>query len=322
MKVYREITPLQHSDIFVVLDSFNNSFDYPIHNHPELELNLVIGSSGARIVGDSSERYVHQDLVLTGPYLFHKWDGDEEHGHSRVITVQFRMDLFNSQFFEKSRFSKIRRLLLDASRGIHFFGKTFEEAARLMIELTEDGGFLNVVNFLQLLNLLACSKERNYLASEGFSPQATPSKGNRIQIAYAYILKNFRKKDIRIGGVAEQLNMSVSAFSHFFKKYTNKSFRQFLIDVRLGHACRLLLDTDQDVKEICFDSGFNNLANFNRLFKKYRSCTPLAFRRRAFEEMSFDWTKQHTPWQFVPSETSFDQDFKPSTYATTKVLHI
>jgi hypothetical protein len=106
MKVYREITPLQHSDIFVVLDSFNNSFDYPIHNHPELELNLVIGSSGARIVGDSSERYVHQDLVLTGPYLFHKWDGDEEHGHSRVITVQFRMDLFNSQFLKSRVFPK------------------------------------------------------------------------------------------------------------------------------------------------------------------------------------------------------------------------
>lgn len=322
MKVYREITPLQDPDIFVILDSLNNSFDYPIHNHPELELNLVLGSSGTRIIGDSTERYANQDLVLIGPYLFHKWDGVEDHEHSRVITIQFRMDLFNSHFFEKNRFSNIRKLLLDSSRGIKFHGKTFEEAAKLMIELTEDSGFSNVVNFLKLLNLLSYSQERNYLASEGFSPQSAPSKGNRIQIAYAYILQNFKQKDMRIGELAEQLNMSVSAFSHFFKKYTNKSFRQFLIDVRLGHACRLLLDTDMDIKEICFSSGFNNAANFNRLFKKYRSCTPKEFRRKAFEEASFDWTKQNTPWQFVPSEATVDQYFKPSTYATTKVLHI
>ena len=131
----------------------------------------------------------------------------------------------------------------------------------------------------------------------------------------------FHKKDIKIEDVATQLNMSVSAFSHFFKKYTNKSFMKFLIDVRLGHACKLLLDTDHNIKQICYSSGFNNSANFNRLFKKYRSCTPYEFRRRSIEKETFDWTKQITNGQFLPSGTSLKEAFKPSEYSTTKVMH-
>jgi AraC-like DNA-binding protein len=326
MQVYREITPLEEPDVFVILDSYNNGFDYPIHNHPEFELNLVMGCSGTRIIGDSTELYNNQDLVLTGSYLFHKWDVDQPKNQpifsSRVITIQFRMDLFNSPFFRKNQFSKIRKLLHKASRGIEFQGETFDKAAELMISMTDDNGFSNIVKFLQLLNMLSCSNEASFLASEGFSPQAIPSKGNRIQIAYGFILKNFQEKDIRIADVAAQLNMSISAFSHFFKKYTNKSFRQFLIDVRIGHACRLLLDTDQNIKEVCFSSGFNNVANFNRLFKKYRACTPLEFRRRSIEKGSFDWTKQRTPWQFMPSGAKIEDAFKPAEYSTTRVVHV
>lgn len=326
MQIYREITPLKDTDVFVLLDSYNNGFDYPIHNHPEFELNLVMGCSGTRIVGDSTELYYDQDLVLLGPYLFHKWDNDKanvQRDHpSRVITIQFRMDLFNSHFFQKNQFGKIRKLLQDVSRGIKFHGKTFEKASEMMIGLAEDKGFLSIIEFLQLLNLLSNSQETTFLASEGFSPHAIPSKGNRIQIAYGYILKNFSKKSIKIGDVAALVNMSTSAFSHFFRKYTNKSFSQFLIDVRLGHACKLLLDTDQNIKQICYISGFNNVANFNRLFKKYRSCTPYEFRRRSLEKGSFDWTHQITPGQFLPSGTSIKEMYKPSEYSTTRVMHV
>jgi AraC-like DNA-binding protein len=191
----------------------------------------------------------------------------------------------------------------------------------MMIELTNDKGFSGIMGFLNLLNLLSNSNETTYLASEGFSPQAIPSKGNRIQIANGFILKNFHKKEIKIGDVAASVNMSISAFSHFFKKYTNKSFMKFLIDVRLGHSCKLLLDTDQNIKQICYSSGFNNSANFNRLFKKYRSCTPFEFRRRSIEKEPFDWTKQTTNGQFLPSGTSTKEVFKPSEYTTTKVIH-
>ena len=325
MHIYREITPLKEPDVFVVLNSVNNGFDYPIHNHPEFELNLVMGISGTRIVGDSIERYFDSDLVLLGPYLYHKWDGDEAMLGSeqpyRVITIQFGRDLFNSQLLQKDRFYRIRKLLQDSSRGIKFHSKTFEGAKAKMIELTEAKGFTSVIGFLQLLDLLSQTTETTFLASEGFTPQALRSDSNRIQIAYAYILKNFHDQRLRIGHVAAQINMTSSAFSHFFQKYTNKSFTEFLADVRICHVCKLLLDTDENISQISYHSGFNNVANFNRLFRKYRSCTPAEFRRRNKENISFDWEKQITPWQFLPPGAKVTKDTGPFEFSTTKVVH-
>ncbi|MGH1435758.1 MAG: AraC family transcriptional regulator [Lewinella sp.] len=320
MDIYREITPLKNQDVLVVLDSTNNGFDYPIHNHPEYELNLVMGMSGTRIVGDSTQRYQDFDLVLLGPYLYHKWDGDQslqEQGPPyRVITIQFAMDLFGSHLFQKDRFLSIRNLLTDARRGIKFHGECLKEAMRLMIELTEDQGFTNIINFLQLLDLLSHAKEAAFLASEGFSPQALRNSTNRIQLAYSYILQHFKDPSLRLDEVSNKLNMSPSAFSHFFRKFAFRSFSQFLIDLRIGHACKLLLDTDNTVSQISAKSGFNNLTNFNRLFKKYRDCTPIAYRKRYLEKTAFDWTKQSTPWQFMPKDTRKGVHDNPTEYAT------
>jgi AraC-like DNA-binding protein len=325
MDIYREITPLQDHDVFVVLDSVSNGFDYPIHNHPEYELNLIAGISGTRIVGDSTERYNEYDLVLLGPYLYHKWDGDlaaQQSGRPyRVITIQFGMDLFNAHLFQKERFHRIRKLLQESVRGIRFHGRTFETAMQLMVALTEDRGFANVIEFFQLLDLLSQSTETGFLASEGFTPQAVKSESSRIQYVYGYLLKNFADQRIKIGDVAALINMSTSAFSHFFQKYTNKSFTQFLLDVRIGHACKLLLSTDETINQICYRSGFNNLANFNRLFKKYRGCTPVEYRKRHNELNHFDWTKQITPWQFLPPESRNVEAVTPVAYAT-RLLHL
>lgn len=325
MNVYRELTPLKAPDVFVVIDSVSNGFDYPIHNHPEYEINLVAGMSGTRIVGDSTERYSDYDLVLLGPYLYHKWDGDDHLQQSgrpyRVITIQFAIDLFSGSMFQKERFLKIRKLLSDSSRGIRFYGKTFEEAMKLLISLTEDKGFANIIEFLQLLDLLSTSSELTFLASEGFSPRAPRSESNRIQVAYGYILKHFTDPELKISHVAAQVNMSDSAFSHFFQKCAFRNFTQFLIDVRIGHACKLLLHTDETINQISFKSGFNNLANFNRLFKKYRSCTPAEYRRRYLEKNEFDWTKQVTPWQFLPGKAQAKEAIKPVAYST-RLVHL
>jgi AraC-like DNA-binding protein len=323
MNVYREITPLNASDVFVVIDSTRNGFEYPIHNHSEYELNLIMGMSGTRIVGDSTQRYTDFDLVLLGPYLYHKWDGDailQQNGQPyRVITIQFAMNLFNEHLFQKERFIKIKQILHSSSRGIHFQGKTFEEAMRLMISLTEDKGFGNIIEFLQLMDLLSQSKEAVFLATEGFTPQSLRSDSNRIQMAYSYILKHFADTDLKIGDVAAQVNLSDSAFSHFFHKLAFRSFTEFLIDIRMGHACKLLLDNDDTINLIASKSGFNNLANFNRLFKKYRLCTPVEYRRRYLDKNDFDWAHQVTPWQFMPPKSGLKESIKPMTYATRLV---
>lgn len=325
MNIYREITPLREPDVFVVLDSASNGFDYPIHNHPEYELNLIAGISGSRIVGDSTERYTDFDLVLLGPYLYHKWDGDAamlaDGRPYRVLTIQFGMDLFNAHLLQKDRFYKIRKLLAESRRGIKFHGKTIAEAMQKMLNLTEDGGFSSVIEFLSLLDLLSKSDERAFLASEGFTPEAIKSDSNRIQVAYSFLLKNFENPSLKIGEVAALMNMSESAFSHFFQKYTTKSFTQFLVDVRIGHACKLLLDTDDTIRQVCFRSGFNNLANFNRLFKKYRVCTPVEYRKKFKENVPFDWARQMTPWQFLPSKSKLMDKISPQEFST-RLVHV
>lgn len=318
MKVYREITPLGLEDVFVLIDSIDNGFDYPIHNHPEYELTLVMGSSGRRIVGDSTEKYLGSDLVLLGPFLHHKWDSDgaprEKGAHCRVITLQFEMNLFDSKIFGKKPFFEIRKMLESSSRGIRFSGKAFDAAREKLIQLTQLNGMASILKFLEMMNGLAESNEKTHLASEGFSKRPVTVKSERIKAAYQYILDNFTRQGLKVGDVAGRLNMSDSAFSHFFKKSANKSFKQFLIDLRIGHACKLLIETDLSVSEIGYQC-FNNLTNFNRLFKKYRHCTPFEYRKSYKEHTSFDWTTQKALYQFLPADEEARDVLKPAKYA-------
>lgn len=152
MQIYREITPLKEADVFVLLDNINNGFDYPIHNHPEYELNLVMNMSGTRIVGDNTERYYECDLVLLGPYLYHKWDGDEDRQESgedyRVLTIQFAPDLFDVQLLQKQPFYKIRKLLEQSARGICFQGQTLMRAIDKLLQIADLEGFGGSWRFL------------------------------------------------------------------------------------------------------------------------------------------------------------------------------
>ncbi len=325
MNVFRENTPLKENDICVVLDSSNNGFDYPIHNHPEIEINLVMGMSGKRIVGDSTENYEENDLVMLGPYLYHKWYGDEELQKNkkqyRVITIQFDGNQFSNSMMLKDSFYAIRNLLKESVRGIQFTGKTFEAARKIMIEMTENKGFENTISFLKLLDTLSKGQERRFLSFLEFETTGAKANSNRIQIAYAYIMQHYSDPDIKMGDVAEQVQMTENAFSRFFQKQSFRSFSDFLIDLRLGKACKLILESDKTISEICYSSGFNNLANFNRLFKKYRGFTPNTFRKKYLNNEEFAWDKQVTPWQFVPSDVQNNEIIKPMIYST-RILHL
>jgi AraC-like DNA-binding protein len=304
MKIFQEITPLTSSDVFIILDSVNKGFDYPIHNHPEFELNLISGASGNRIVGDSSQEYQQQDLVLIGPYLFHKWDdlGPDQSIKSdcRVITIQFDMNLFKGSLFGKLPFMSIQNLLQNASRGIQFTGTTMIAAKKMIIRLIKLRGIESILEFLKLLDLLARSKSHQYLTSIGFESELLHANSTRLHAAYHFILRHFKNPLFRMREVSNHLCLSDSAFSHFFKKCTNRNFSEFLIETRLGNASKLLIDTDDPISDLAFSSGFNNMANFNRAFKKKYHCTPKIFRNKYQLKNSYDWTNQLTPGQFVP----------------------
>jgi len=323
MKVYQEITPVTGGDLFVILDSVNNGFEYPIHNHPEFELTLVSGSAGTRIVGDSTAQYKEDDLVLIGPYLFHKWDDELRKGTKenpcRVITIQFDMHLFDKAFLTKKPFTQMQNLMVNSGRGIRFYGRTRREAYKQMQKLVKLSGVQSAASFLLLLDLLSKSKEFEYLASEGFNVNPVQVNSKRLHAAYQYIMKHFKESSLKMSDVAGEVNLGDSAFSHFFKKATNRPFSDYLIAMRVEHACKLLIESDEQISRVAFLSGFNNIANFNRIFKDTHQCTPMQFRKIYQEKSKFDWNKQITPGQFIPPGGNQFQLNKPASYGTKVV---
>ncbi|MEP6646230.1 MAG: AraC family transcriptional regulator [Saprospiraceae bacterium] len=323
MKVYQEITPVTGADIFVVLDSVNKGFEYPIHNHAEYELTLVMGSAGTRIVGDSVLHYVEEDLVLIGPYLFHKWDDGDRKGTERhpcrVITIQFDMHLFDKHFLSKRPFALIHALLGSSGRGIRFYGKVVQEVKIRMERLVGLNGLESVTEFLMLLDLLSKSAESEFLANTGFDVNLVQSNSKRLNAAYQYIIAHFQENTLKMSNVAAEVNLGDSAFSHFFKKATNRSFSEYLIAMRIEHASKLLLESDEQISRIAFLSGFNNIANFNRMFKKAHHYTPIRFRKIYQEKNKFDWNTQLTPGQFIPAGVNGKNGDKPLEYSTRYV---
>ncbi len=307
MKVYKEITPLAQSDVFVIINSEKVGFDYPIHYHSAYEITLVLKSSGNRIIGDSVEKYSLNDLVLIGPEIYHKWDDDdispEKRNNAHVITIQFSKDLFNQSLLSKKEFFSIKSLLKDSQRGIKFRDKTFDIIAIKIQNLVTINGFDAVLEFLKILHILSISKNKRPLASEGFISIKEDEKGDRVNKMFTYILTHFNDPNLRITELAHESNMSTSAFGHFFKKSTNKSFTRFVVDLRLGYASKLLINSNHSISEIAYRSGFNNIANFNRLFKKNKFITPKQYRQNLMHSNNFNWEKQLTPNQFMPSDS-------------------
>lgn len=280
-RVYREITPVTSKDVFRIFSYPEAEFKYPLHHHPEYEINLVLNSKGTRIIGDAVEEYEEEELVLLGPYIQHCWDGAahvmETGVIPSVVVVQFHKDLFSNNWLMKEAFIPIRILLGESSRGLEFFGETREKGIKILKGLSNLSGFPATLAFFEFLYILATSTEKRQIASAGYVVPTPYFRNKRIEDVYNYINQYF-KKDLQLAEVAAVANMSPSAFSHYFKKCSNKSFIQFLVEKRVSYACKMLLETECTVREICFESGFNNLSNFNRLFKKYKKVTPKAYR--------------------------------------------
>lgn len=285
MKLYRQIAPIQQKDFFRIYHYSNATFDEPLHSHSVYEINLVINGAGNRIVGDEVDKYEQIDLTLLGPNLKHYWDNVDADKHNKltasVIIIQFEEHLFD-YLFSKEGFLSIKRMLLYAKRGIEFTGATRVKAMNRIKNMLQLKPFEASISFLKLLQLLAISNEKRLIASVGYSTKIIPKEHTRLDEVYAFIQTNFHQP-IKVEEAAKVANMSTSAFCHYFKKSTNKSFIRFLTEVRLSRVCQLLTTTQLSISEIAFQTGYSNLSNFNRLFKKYKGCTPIQFRNKIKE---------------------------------------
>ena len=275
-EIQQEICPITEDDLFIILDHTNARFEYPIHCHPEYEINVVLGTSGTRVVGDFEESFEGMDLVMVGPYVPHVWKAGNENNH--VMTIQFSGDLINFQIMHKRLFMPIRQLLADSVQGLHFYGPETERIKDEIVELTRIQGFQAATKFLNILNLLAYAPRRKLVSSIHESESlVNSSKSRRISKACRFIEENMLQK-ISLAEVAALVNMSESAFSHFFKKKTGISFITYVNNLRVAKACDLLASTSLSASEICYDCGFNNKSNFIRIFTKRKNMTPIEYR--------------------------------------------
>ena len=286
-KVLRELPPLLDSDFMYVADRRKKEFTYPIHKHEVFELNYVENGEGVlRIVGDSAETIGNRELVLiTSTDLEHVWEQDKCKSEDiREITVQFFFD-FNSSYslFNRTPLLPIKRLFERARKGVAFTPETIEKVYPLLNSLssTKDK-FYSVINFLTLLYELSLADDTRELASSSFAKVDVDSESRRILKVKEYINKHYTE-EIRLADMADLVGMSTTSFSRFFKLRSGKTLSDYVVEMRLGVAARQLVDTTNSVSEICYGCGFNTLSNFNRLFRKYKGCSPTEFREKYFK---------------------------------------
>jgi AraC-like DNA-binding protein len=277
--ILREIIPLTNSDCFTIFTRVKSEFDFPLHCHEELELNFIMNASGAkRVVGDHIGEIDDLELVLVGSNLPHVWQTHKcKSKEIREITIQFHKDLFDEKFLRRNQLSFIRNLLERSAKGILFSKQTIQQITPRLTILNQKQGFDSVLELLSILHDLSTSRNMHTLSDATFNNAELSYNSRRIEKAIEYMNQNF-KKSITLTEVSKLANMADVSFSRFFKARTGITFMDSLLEMRLGNASRLLIDTTQSIAEVAYNCGFNNISNFNRLFKKKKGCTPRAFR--------------------------------------------
>jgi AraC-like DNA-binding protein len=276
----REITPLTQSDCFTLFSRVKSQFDFPLHYHEEFELNFIQNAKNARrVIGDHIEDIDELELVLVGSNLQHAWFTHHcKSNEIREITIQFHKDLFDEKFLRRNQLSFIRTMLEKSLRGILFSKETIQQLAPRIMELNQKQGFDSVLELMSILHDLSISRNMRILSDASFNnTEQYTYNSRRIEKTLEYMNQNF-DKPITLNEVARLANMSDAAFSRFFKQRTGNTFIDSLTEIRLGHASRMLIDTTQSIAEVAYHCGFNNISNFNRIFKKKKNCTPKDFR--------------------------------------------
>jgi AraC-like DNA-binding protein len=233
-----------------------------------------------RIVGDSNEVIGDYDLVLiTSPDLEHVWEQNTcTSDDIREITVQFYLDLSDDGFLSRNPFHSLRKMLKEARKGLSFPMDAIMRVYQQLDTLSSvKDGFYAVMQFLTILYELSRCEGARTLATSSYAKVEVESDSRRVLKVKNYIAKNYMD-EIRLNTLADIAGMSPSAFSRFFKLHTGRNLSDYIIEMRLGYASRMLVDTARSIAEISFQSGFNNLSNFNRIFKKKKGCSPSEFR--------------------------------------------
>lgn len=279
-KILLEIAPLTEQDSLFIVERHKKEFSYPIHKHNCCELNFIRGGKGVeRVVGDSIEKIEDLELVLITSDLEHVWQqGSCEAEDIQEITIQFDLSCLPPALLKKNQFASIAQLIERAKNGVAFSQTGILNVyQQLMNLLHQENSFQQMLSFFEMMHRLSLDSEMRVLSSGTFAQVGSPSGSRRVQKIKEYVEAHY-KEEIKLCQLASLIGMTEVGCSRFFKMRTGKTISEYITEVRLGHASRLLVDTTQSVAEVAYDCGFNNLSNFNRLFHKVRRFTPSQFR--------------------------------------------
>jgi AraC-like DNA-binding protein len=270
------VVPESHSFVVNRLDLSNNV--EIIHSHVNYELNYIIRGRGRRYVGGNISFFRPGDLVFLGPDLPHGWEVENPEENPFSFTIHFNEDLFNTKLFQIPELESLQKLLERSGQGIFFSGIDTDAIQDDFEKLHNLKGFDALIKVLHILRFLTQVRNTYLLSNFTETRNSSHPESLRINLVYDYVFQHFQE-GIKLREVAELLNLSESAFCTYFKKLTKKSFFTFLTEVKIGYSCKLLMaNPDSNISQICYDSGFNNLSNFNRQFRKITDMNPREYR--------------------------------------------
>lgn len=284
MKAHLIEIGLHKEQSFSIKKIDQHHFESPFHFHDLCEMNYVVESFGKTIVGDNISNFSSGDLVLMSSNLPHIWYNDpsyfkeENLASAKAIVTYFNPDFLIGLTNDSQYNLQIKSLLEKAKRGIRFFGETRRNAINKLNDIVDKKGLEKVIHFLDIVNLFLDSKEYECLASIGYRHSFNEKDTERMNNVYQYLIKNFTDP-ISLSQIASVANLTPPAFCNFFKKRTQKSFSEFLNELRVGHACKLLHNQELTIADVCFQSGYQNMTNFNNFFKKITKKTPTQYRK-------------------------------------------
>jgi len=269
---------------FTTIELQEAHFDPNWHFHPHYQLFTVLEGTGTRFIGDDIRHFEAGDTVFLGPNIPHLWRSDRAYfeGNPELkthgIVAYFTEDFLGEGFFDKPEMHVLKQLLEKGQRGLDIRGAARQMVRENLKKIASNQGFETILELLTTLHQLANSSEVVYITSVGYVNTHKVSETERMQRVYEYVMKHF-KEEIRLNEVAALANMTEAAFCRYFKSRTNKTFSDFVSEIRIGYACKLLVQEKYSVTQICYESGFNTVSNFNRQFKNQTGKSPLQYQK-------------------------------------------
>jgi AraC-like DNA-binding protein len=263
-----------------LVPSVNNKWHY----HSEVELIHFEKGSGTQFIGDNIRQFNTGDIVMVGSYLPHYWRFDDVYfsrdnkAEVDIRVAHFCENFWGNDFLQLPENRNIKTVLEKARRGIQITGKVKKQIARIMERLLAAEGAKRILLLMEVLNIIAESDHTDCLSSIGFSPNVEESRNDGINVIYEYSLANFKNK-IHMDDLAELAGVSPNSFCRYFKSRTQKTYSKFLLEIKVGQACKLLIENRLPLKQLCYESGFNNFANFHKYFKQITGKSPLNYQR-------------------------------------------